>query len=1022
VAVLRSGGRALVPGDPGASLLLARVRGDGGGRRMPPPGAGPRLSAADVETLHRWIEQGAEWPEHWAYRPPRRPPVPAVRDAAWARNPIDRFILARLELEGLRPSPEADRTTLIRRVTLDLTGLPPTPAEVDAFLADPSPDAYERLVDRLLASPAFGERLAQAWLDLARYADTNGYQSDGHRDVWKWREWVINAFNANQPFDAFTVEQLAGDLLPGATLAQRVATGFNRNHPVTTEGGADPAEYLIRNVVDRVNTVATVWLGTTLACAECHDHKYDPFTQRDYYRFFAFFHNVPERGALDYSKGEKPLPQLAVPTPEQAARLETLRARAADVEARMAAVRATALHAPANPPASEANPALRKCPPGEAAFPPCPDGLAAAGLTLSARPGPFPRIERGEVIFARVFLDPGHPPRSILLRCVTGGGEHRAYWGAEPEEGPPPARRRSPLGAALAGSRPVGVVGLLVLVAGLVLRRCRRGRAVLAAAVVLAGAALAVGLRLAESRGPGQAAPPAAGAPAWVALGPLPEPGKWGRLEAGPRALGLPPDAAVVELVWSAARGDTRWGRAGILSPAAPEALESLPEWEASQWRRPDAGLPKAIRDVLAVEAGQRSAPQREDLGRYFARHVHSRTRPLLEQLERQRDGPEKARAELEASLPTTLVMGELSEPRDTYVLVRGDFQSRGEKVTAGVPAVLPPLPEGARADRLALARWLVRPDHPLTARVTVNRLWEQLFGTGLVKTGEDFGSQGEWPSHPELLDYLATEFVRPAAAGAAGWDVKALVRLMVRSAAYRQASRVTPELLERDPDNRLLARGPRFRLPAETIRDNALAASGLLDRRPGGPSVLPYQPDGLWDHVEVGDGPFDGKARAHSTGRDLYRRGIYTYWKRSMPHPSLTTFDAPDRQVCVAARPRTNTPLQALVLLNDPIYLECARGLGQRAFREGGTDLDGRLRYAFRLCTARLPGPGELDVLRRVYRGQRARFDRDPAAADRLLGVGALPRPAGPDPADVAAWTAVGNVLLNLDETITRE
>jgi hypothetical protein len=781
----KSGAPRIVPHRLDQSELWARVSSDEPSVRMPPARAGKPLSPQQIDLLKRWIEQGAPWQQHWAYRRPQRATLPAVRAGAWPRNAVDHFLLARMEKAGLTPSPEADRATLIRRLSLDLVGLPPSPQEVDDFLADSSPEAYERVVDRLLASPHFGERWAQYWLDLARYADTNGYHIDNHRDMWKWRDWVVEAFNANTPFDRFTVEQLAGDLLPGATLSQKIASGFNRNGMVNFEGGADPDEYLTKYIVDRVVTTSTVWLGTTLACTECHDHKYDPFTQKEFYQLYAFFHNVPERG-LDGQK-ENPVPSLRIP-------------------------------------------------------------------------GPAYERKKADL-----------------------------------------ARQR----AALA-------------------ERIRRELA----AIVLDD--------------------------------------------------------------------------------------KDLLDWGREARTRKDAKLPPAVRAALAVEPDKRPPQQAKLLRDHFVRHVYAKSRERFAPLNREEEQLTQALAALEQEVPSVMVMEEMPKPRDTFVLVRGNFQHRGEKVEPGVPAVLPPLPSGVKRDRLALARWLVLPEHPLTARVTVNRYWEQLFGTGLVKTGEDFGSQGDWPSHPELLDWLAVEFVEQ------GWDVKRLLKLLVTSSAYRQSGQVRPVYLARDPENRLLARAPRYRLSAEALRDNALSVSGLLVRQLGGPSVRPYQPAGLWEQLAFGGG-FSSQSYVQSKGNDLYRRGLYTYWKRSLPHPSLVVFDAPNREVCTDRRPRTNTPLQALVLLNDPIQVECARVLGQRILREGGATPEDRLDFAFRLCTARSPRPEEKRILLGLYERQLIRFRENRAAALRLVSVGESARPADLDVSELAAWTAVGNVLLNLDETVTR-
>jgi hypothetical protein len=966
----RSGRHALVPGDLAASELWARVSADDN-ERMPPPRFGKPLSREQIALLRRWIEQGASWKEHWAYRTPRRPVFPAVKNSGWGRNGVDPFILARLEGTGLAPSPEADRRTLIRRLSFDLTGLPPTPAEVEAFLGDGSPDAYEKVVDRLLASPAFGERWAQHWLDLARYADTNGYHIDNHRDMWKWREWVVQAFNANMPFDRFTIEQLAGDLLPGAGLEQKIASGFNRNGMVNFEGGADPAEYLSKYIVDRVVTTSTVWLGTTMACTECHDHKYDPFTQKEFYQFYAFFHNIPEQG-LDGQK-DNPVPSLRIPTREYRQKKADLEKQRADLAERMRR-EAAAVVLEEHPLPGSGKPEFRELvwvdddlPAGArptggegpdswkwvSAPAPVHSGKRAHTRTATGLSQhlftdvkePL-KIGGADRFFAYVWLDPKNPPKEIMLQFFSGGWEHRAYWGGN--------------------LIPWGTEGT----------SARR------------------------------------------AMGPLPAAGKWVRLEVEAKSVGLGEGAVVSGLAFTQYDGTVYWDRAGLVTGLA---FDSPAAWEVWVRNSPDGRIPKEVQASLAVEPGKRTAEQKATVRDYFVRRVYLKVvrpgAPAAAQfaaLEKEDEALKKALAGLETDLPSVMVMEEMPRPRDTFVLVRGNFQLKGEKVTPGVPAILPPLPAGMRPDRLALAKWLVLPEHPLTARVTVNRYWEQLFGAGLVKTGEDFGSQGDWPSHPELLDWLAVEFVER------GWDVKAFLKLLVTSAAYRQSARVTPELLAKDPENRLLSRAPRFRLSAEAVRDNALAMSGLLNRRLGGPSVRPYQPAGLWEQLAFGGG-FSSQSYTPSKGPDLYRRGLYVYWKRSVPHPSLITFDAPNREVCTDRRPRTNTPLQALVLLNDPIYVECARGLAQRVMQEGGSTVEERMGFAFRLCTARPPRPEELRLLLTLFERQRARYQADRPAALKLVNVGESPRPEGLDVSELAAWTAIGNVLLNLDETITK-
>jgi hypothetical protein len=761
--------RVVVPGKLNESELWRRVSAADPKKRMPPPTSGRKLTARQVELLKRWIEQGAKWQNHWAFLPPQRPAFPAVKDAAWPRNPIDHFILARLEKEGLRPAPEAPREALLRRVTFDLTGLPPTLREIDAFLADKSPDAYEKVVDRLLASPRYGERMVLEWLDAARYSDSNGYQTDGTRPMWPWRDWAINALNANMPFDRFTVEQLAGDMLPGATLSQKIATGFNRNHMLNGEGGRIAEESRVEYVVDRVNTTATVWLGLTVACAQCHDHKYDPISQKEFYQLYAFFNNVAESGGVD-RRNSTAAPVLELPTEGQKARLAAGRERIARLEA----------------------------------------GLKA--LADKVRKGP----------------------------------------------------------------------------------------------------------------------------------------GDW------------------------------------------EEELRSSPQ-------------PVNVVAALRTPPGQRAAAQQKALAdRYLA--VAPGPRKLNARLEQER----KALNALQNSVLITMVMEERAKPRDTFVLLRGQYDKYGEKVRGGVPACLPPLPRGAPDNRLGFARWLVDPSNPLTARVAVNRAWQTFFGTGLVKTVEDFGSQGDPPSHPELLDWLATEF-------RGKWDVKALHRLIVTSAAYRQSSRVAPALRERDPDNRLLARGPRFRLNSFALRDQALALSGLLVEKRGGPPVRPYQPPGIWEEMSFGFIKY-----VQDKGENLYRRSLYTFWRRSVGPTNL--FDTSPRQVCTVRLPRTNTPLHALVLMNDTTYVEAARVWAERLLRHGGKTAEERLALAFRMATGRRPTAAEASILGRGFARVLAQYRADRPAALKLIRTGEHPRDPALDPVEVAAYTGMLNTILNLDEVVTKE
>ncbi len=781
------GAAPVVPGRPGDSELYRRVTAADPAERMPEPKSGKSLSPRQLAVLRRWIEQGAPWKGHWAYLPPQHPAAPAVENAHSARNPVDAFLLAGVQGAGLHPAPQADRVTLIRRLSFDLVGLPPAPADVDAFVQDPRPDAYERLVDRLLASPHYGERMAEYWLDLVRYADSIGYHSDNPMPVAPYRDYVIRAFNANMPFDRFTVEQLAGDLLPGATREQRVASAYNRLLQTTEEGGAQPKEYEAKYAADRVRNVSTVWLGTTMGCCQCHDHKFDPFTTRDFYRLAAFFADIREAAV-----GRRE-PGMPVPDAYQEAELGRLEARIAALNQELAT----------------ATPAL-----------------ARAQAAWEARLG---------AATAAALLLPGRLTAAVLL-----------------------------------------------------------------------------------------------GAPA----------------------------------------------------------------------------LPPEVRAALAVPAGRRSRRQREALAAHY-RRIAPLLAPVRAELARQ----EKRKAALLEAVPKTLV-AMAGPPRVVRILPRGNWMDEsGEVVQPAIPATFGALRVRGRATRLDLARWLVAPDNPLTARVFVNRVWKLFFGQGLCKTLEDLGSQGDWPANPELLDWLAVEF------RAGGWDVKRLVRRLVTSDAYRRSSRGDAELLARDPDNRLFARQARFRLDAEIVRDNALAVSGLLVERIGGPSVKPYQPAGYWDALN-----FPPRVYHADHGDRQYRRGLYTHWQRSFLHPSLQAFDAPTREECTAERPRSNLPQQALVLLDDPTYVEAARVFAERIIREGGGGVHARLHWAFRQALSRAPAPAEEHVLTDLLVQHSRAYGADREAARRLVRVGDWRPAVGVDPAELAAWTSVARVILNLHETITRD
>jgi mono/diheme cytochrome c family protein len=778
-------GPAVVPGDSEKSRLILAVTSADGVKPMPP--SGPPLDGAQIAVLKAWIDAGASVPsdeiaaanKHWSFQPIVRPAEPTVKNEAWVRNPIDRFILARLDKEGVSPSPETDRVTLIRRLSLDLLGLPPSPKEVDDFVADKAPDAYEQLVDRLLASPHYGERWGRHWLDLARYADSNGYSIDAPRSMWPYRDWVINSLNKDMPFDQFVVEQLAGDLLPNPTTDQLIATGFHRNTQINEEGGIDLEQFRVESIVDRVNTTGGVFLGLTVGCCQCHDHKFDPISQREYYELFAFFNSVDE-------------PKLELPTPEQTAKRAEVQAKIDAAEKRLQELDAVT-----------------------------PEKLAAWEGSLTAE-------------------DKARLPEKV--------------------------------------------------------------RTVLAIAVN-------------------------------------------GR------------DAKQQQLVLDAYRN-------------------------ADQTKHVIAALGGA--DPLAATLHVEALDARNALARQIA-------------------GLKK---ELPA-IPTTLIVRERPTPRETHIHIKGDFLRKGALVTPGAPAVLPPLSAKDKYTRLDLAKWIVDPRNPLTARVAVNRMWQEYFGLGLVETDNDFGTQGTPPTHPELLDWLAREFV------ARGWDMKAMHKLIVTSATYRQASKARPDLATLDPRNRLLARQSRLRLDAEIVRDSALTASGLLTPTVGGPSVFPPQPQGVYAFTQV---PREWKA---SEGPDRYRRGMYTFVWRSAPHPALVVFDAPDGGLTCTRRNRSDTPLQALTLLNDEAFVECAQALAVRMRKEGGTSDDERLACGFRLCTARRPNGHEPEILARLLAKERKKYA---AAPEEAKGLAPADASGSAEAVEAAAWTEVGRVLLNLDETITRE
>jgi hypothetical protein len=962
-----SGEVAIVPGDPDTSELIRRIITDDEDLRMPPAETRKTVSPEELALLRRWISEDAEYQDHWAFIAPKRPEAPAA-DGNWTRNDIDRFVLQGLKTKGLAPSAEASRETLIRRVSLDLRGFPPAVEEVDAFLNDSSEDAYENMVDRMLASPHFGEKMARLWMDLARYGDTNGFHYDSTRQVWLWRDWVINAYNDNMPFDQFTVEQLAGDLLPDATVSQKIASGFNRNCRYNEEGGADPEEWRVEYAKDRVRTLGQVWLGMTLNCADCHSHKYDPVSQTEFYELYAFFNSLDEPGAQGHRQKYPPL--IEVPTSEQIEKIadledeiKALEQEISDELARIEYVEPDDV--PAEP---ESKPVdvvwIDDATPegaslqgnGQADGKPAwqwiskDDGPVRSGERSTKRTGtglnqhfftgakePL-EISEGDVLFAWVWLDPENPPKTVQLQFNDGSWEHRAFWGEA---------------KAFGGSK----------------------------------------------EGPAR----------HKVSDKLPKHGEWVRLEVSAKDVGLKAGAKLNGWAFTQFDGTVYYDHAGV-TRMEPDTryLRSLAVWEEKA--RNDKAVPDAVRKALAVKPDKRNDGQAKTIRDYYVEHVFGETREFFDPIHKRLDVVRKDLTRTKDEVPFQLVSVELPEPRQAFMLVRGAFNQPGEKVERDVPDFLPGLPEDAPRNRLGLAKWLVSDEHPLTARVTVNRYWAQLFGRGIVETIGDFGQLGRFPTHPKLLDWLAVEFVE------SGWDTKHIMKLMVMSAAYRQSSVNDHRHDEADPKNLLLWRAPRFRLPAEEIRDSALKIAGLLSPTVGGPPVFPYQPDKYYE------GKKGGWAWNVSKDDDRFRRGMYTFWRRTTPYPTFVIFDAPDRSECVVSRARTNTPQQALVTMNDPQFVEAARVFAQNVLKEGPSATHERLTFAFRRAVSRMPGSNEAQVLQELLDEELAWYREHPEAATSLASAGQYAKPEGVDSAEHAAWTAVANALLNLDETINRE
>lgn len=944
-----SGYPIIVPGEPENSELVARITHADVEQRMPPQSSNRQPTQEQIDTLIRWIAEGAEWEEHWVYELPERVELPTVQNSAWVRNPIDRFILGRLEAEGLETAEEADKRTLIRRLNFDLTGLLPQPAEVEQFLRDERPGAYEELVNRLLSKPQYGERMAMYWLDLVRYADTSGYHSDESVSVWPYRDYVIRAFNDNMPFDQFTRENLAGDLLPNATREQKVASGYNRLNQTTAEGGAQAKEYLAIYAADRVRTTASVWLGATLGCAQCHDHKFDAYTAKDFYSFAAFFADVEGPGV--YGGGSKWAPVVTLPTPAQQTALQ-------EIDDELAKLRKVFN---ASSPALEAEQArweaeilsrLSSTEPTDFAW--VDDAQQNGGRTdgvwefvdkneapvfsklLSRRQTAKPEqtlqhsfrganrkftLAAGDRLFAYVWLDPAAPPETLMLQWNDGNWEHRAFWGED-------KINFGGIGKDTPGHKPMGA---------------------------------------------------------------LPATGEWVRLEVTPADVGLEPGSVLNGMAFVQHGGTVYWDVAGIATTrgAAVKHTHTEPVIKAMQ-----------------VDAFVRTTNQRERIAAEYRRIA-----PALDGIRNQMTQLKQQKAAIEAEIPYSLTTVSV-QPRTTRVLPRGNWMDdSGAIVEPAIPAFLGDLKiKNRRPTRLELAQWIVSKENPLTARAFVNRLWALFFGTGLSRVLDDLGAQGEPPVHPELLDWLALEFME------SGWNVKHIVKLIVTSNTYRQSSKPTEVLRERDAYNRLLARQSRWRLDAEVIRDTALQLSRLLVPEIGGPSVRPYQPKGYYSNLN-----FPKRTYVHDTGESQYRRGLYTHWQRTFLHPSLMAFDAPSRQECTAERPTSNTPMQALTLLNDPTYVEAARVFASRIINEGGETPTERINWAYQWALSRLPQPKELEVINALYEKHQSEFTGNLEAAEALVATGEAAATEAVEPNELAAWTSVARVILNLHETITR-
>jgi hypothetical protein len=968
------GSAAVKPGDVTGSSLWSRITSNDPDVVMPPPESKKSLTDAQKELLRRWIEEGAKYEKHWAFVPPVASPVPSVGDTRWVRNPVDAFILRKLEDAQLEPQQEADRETLIRRVALTLTGLPPRVEEVSQFLADTGDHAYEAMVDRYLASPRYGEEQARYWLDVARYADTHGLHLDNEREMWAYRDWVISAFNQNLPFDQFTTWQLAGDLLPAPTLEQKVATGFNRCNVTTSEGGAISEEWLYRYAVDRSSTTMQTWMGLTAGCAVCHDHKFDPVTQHDFYSMYAFFYSATDPAMDGNIRNTNPF--IKVPSAAQKLALEQAQSKEAAVRKQLEDAVAGIAYVDPSKSTSENTPSFREIsdvifddafPFGsrsrntsrdDATWILDPEFGARSGrrvlqmaygsqydLTIDLTLIPVMTPVEGRLEFW-LRVDPFSPPTAFVVQ-YDDGKNHRAVWGDKSDVG---------------GS-------------------------------------------------------------ADAEMGPLPAPGEWVHVSVPFDKLGSKPGVRLKNLVLIENGGKVWIDDVRVVGKTDPamDPLSSFERWWAVSKGTNSAGISGELQSLLAGGPKEDApAEQKDKLLRFWLQHVQRPEESAAFDLRTASIAAEQSTIAINDTIPGTFVFGDLENPREAFVMLRGQYDKPGDKVEPNVPAEFPALKDadgqplaGRRANRLDLARWFTSQENPLTARVTVNRIWQQVFGTGLVKTSDDFGTRGDLPSHPELLDWLAVHFRDN------GWDVKDLYRLLVNSATFRQSSRIGETLHHRDPENRLLAHGPRFRLDAELLRDNALFVSGLMDLTMGGRGVLTYQPPEIWEPVGYENSNTRFYMQDH--GSSLYRRSVYCFLKRTAPPPFMSNFDGPNREQFCTRRERSNTPLQALQLMNDVQHFEAARALAERTLVEGGDSTEQRIDFIYRTVLARHPESEEVRLLQQAYESQLDLFIADPAAAEKAVHVGeSKPFQIAPAP-ETAAWAMIANLVLNLDETVTR-